>query len=147
MEKTVFDGKLWEAHIAWLAHCVENNILDPFEALQDLWNEHVDISRDRKGITTIIVNDMTEEQKIRQKELEEYRDKFIQERDLFTGQFILNKYGYNALTFFAQAHHSDDSIFQEWYRTIKPCEGAGHSCDLFCPIFTECKEINNFGTC
>lgn len=125
---------------AWENYCLKNNILNPFHAIQKLWDEHVTVFKNEKGITTIVINDMTEEQKIRLKELAEYRDKFIQERELFKGQFILNEYGYNALTFFAQVHHAYDTQFQEWYHSVKPCEGFGGQCNLFCPIFCECDK-------
>lgn len=132
--------EIFNADQAWLDYCEENDIRSPWIDLDSLYNEYTHYNYAEDGSINIIMDDMTEEQKIRQKELEKYRDEYLSEKHIFIGQFLLNTNGYNALTFFAQAHYPSDSKFQEWYHTIKPCEGFEGQCDLFCPIFCECEK-------
>ena len=137
------DGKYWNAHIAWICHCRNNNLPDPFEALENLRAEYTEYKELSPGRTQVIIHDMTEEQKNRQKELEKYRNEYISERELFTGQFLLNNYGYNDLINFAQAQDPYHRKLIEWLNTIGPCEGKDGQCSFFCPIFNQCSKIGD----
>ncbi len=134
---------LFDAHNAWRVHCIENDIRDPFQALDDLRNEYIEYCpHPEKGLFSadIIFHDMTEEQKIREIQLKKERDEYIKDRELFLGQFLLKNYGYSELSNFAQEHPSEYSIkLQEWFKNVKPCEGKDGQCEIFCPIFDECK--------
>ena len=134
---------LFAAHDAWIMYCIRNNIKDPFKALDDLYNEYTEYHWHPQGGAEIIIHDMSEEQKNREIQLKKERDEFIQDRELFTGQFLLDNYGYSELFNFAQSHLPEGSIkLQEWFATVKPCEGRDGQCQVFCPIFEKCnKEI------
>lgn len=135
-------ANLFIAYEAWDEYCRENKIKDPFKALEDLRNEYTEYYYiPESHSTNITISDMTEEQKNREIQLKKYRDEYIQDRELFVGQFILKNYGYNELTKFAQSHFSENSIkLQEWFQTVKPCEGKDGQCRMFCPIFRDCKK-------
>lgn len=139
-----FMANLFAAHEAWDRYCVKNKIKDPFKALEDLRNEYTEYHHyPEKGLFTgeIIIHDMTEEQKNREIQLKKERDEYIKDRELFVGQFLLNHYGYNELSNFAQSHFSESSSkLQEWFQTVKPCEGKDGQCQIFCPIFQECNK-------
>lgn len=136
-------ANLFAAHEAWDEYCRGNKIRDPFKALEDLRNEYTEYYYIPKlHSTNITINDMTEEQKNREIQLKKERDEYIQNRELFVGQFLLKNYGYNELSSFAQSHHYENSSkLQEWFQTVKPCEGKDGQCRMFCPIFNNCDKI------
>ena len=135
-------ANLFAAHEAWDEYCRENKIRDPFKALEDLRNEYTEYYYiPESHSTNIIINNMTEEQKNREIQLKKERDEYIKDRELFVGQFLLKNYGYNELSSFAQSHHYENSTkLQEWFQTVKPCEGKDGQCRMFCPIFFDCKK-------
>jgi hypothetical protein len=139
-----FMANLFAAHEAWDRYCIKNNIRDPFKALEDLRDEYTEYHHHpEKGLFSgeIIIHDMTEEQKIREIQLKKERDEYIKDRELFVGQFLLKNYGYNELSNFAQSHHYEfNGKLQEWFQTVKPCEGKDGQCQIFCPIFQECNK-------
>ncbi len=141
-----FMANLFAAHEAWDRYCIQNKIKDPFKALEDLRNEYTEYHHyPEKGLFSgeIIIHDMTEEQKNREIQLKKERDEYIKDRELFVGQFLLKNYGYSELSNFAQSHPSEySSKLQEWFQTVKPCEGKGGQCQIFCPIFQECNNKN-----
>lgn len=117
-------ANLFAAHNAWDIHCIKNNIRNPFKALEDLRNEYTEYYWYPNGSGEIITHSMTDEQKNREIQLKKERDEYIKDRELFVGQFLLKKYGYNELSNFAQGHPSEYSTkLQEWFATVKPCEG------------------------
>ena len=133
---------LFDAHNAWDIYCIKNNIKDPFKALEDLRNEYTEYYWYPNGNGEIKIHNMSEEQKIREIQLKKERDEYIKDRELFVGQFLLKKYGYSELSNFAQSHPSENSIkLQEWFKTVKPCEGKDGQCQIFCPIFGNCKNM------
>lgn len=133
---------LFAAYEAWDEYCRENKIKDPFKALEDLRNEYTEYYYIPESYSTnIIISDMTEEQKNREIQLKKECDEYIKDRELFVGQFLLKNYGYNELSSFAQSHHYENSTkLQEWFQTAKPCEGKDDQCQMFCPIFFDCKK-------
>ena len=137
-------ANLFAAHEAWERYCIKNKIRDPFKALEDLRNEYTEYYfHPDSHSTDIIINDMTEEQKNREIQLKKERDEYLKDRELFVGQFLLNHYGYNELSNFAQSHPPESSIkLREWFQTVKPCEGRDGQCQIFCPIFQECNNKN-----
>lgn len=136
-------ANLFAAHAAWDRYCIQNKIKDPFKALKDLRNEYTEYHfHPESHSTNITINDMTEEQKIREIQLKKERDEYIEDRELFVGQFVLNYYGYNELSSFVQSHPSEYSIkLREWFQTVKPCEGRDGQCQIFCPNFNHCDKI------
>ena len=137
-------ANLFAAHTAWDRYCIKNKIKDPFKALEDLRNEYVEYYfHPDLHSTNIIINNMTEKQKNRKIQLEKERDEYIKNRELFVGQFLLSHYGYNELSSFIQSHPSEYNIkLQEWFQTVKPCEGKDGQCQIFCPVFQECNNKN-----
>ena len=132
-------ANLFAAHEAWDRHCIKNNIKNPFKALEDLRNEYTEYYWYPNGSGEIITHNMTDEQKTREIQLKKERDEFIKDRELFVGQFLLKKYGYSELSNFAQGHPSEYSTkLQEWFATVKPCEGKDGQCQIFCPHFGNC---------
>ena len=133
---------LFAAHEAWDRYCIKNKIKDPFKALEDLRDEYIESYYYPESHTTeIIINDMTEEQKNREIQLKKERDEYIKDKELFVGQFLLKNYGYSELSIFAQSHHYEfSSKLQEWFATVKPCEGKDGQCQMFCPIFSDCNK-------
>lgn len=129
---------IFDANMAWDNYCLENNILDPFEALRKLSDEHTTYKGNFDGSMSIIIDDMTEEQKQREKELKIYRDKYILDRYKWVGQYLLEHNGYNTLSYFAQLH-THNSALLEWFASILPCDGKENQCSIFCPKFNECK--------
>lgn len=133
---------LFAAYGAWNKYCKKNKIKDPFIALEDLRNEYTEYYyHPELHSTNIVISNMTEEQKNREIQLKKERDEYLKDRDLFVGQFILENYGYNELTKFVQNHHYESSSkLQEWFQTVRPCEGKYGQCRMFCPIFSDCKK-------
>lgn len=132
-------ANLFAAHEAWDRYCIKNNIKNPFKALEDLRNEYTEYYWYPNGSGEIITHNMTDEQKTREIQLKKERDEFIKDRELFVGQFLLKKYGYSELSNFAQSHPSEYSTkLQEWFATVKPCEGRDGQCQIFCPHFGNC---------
>ena len=143
MNYSTCDGKLWEAHIAWICYCNEHDLEDPFILLEDLRAEYVEREEVSPGKMMITIHDKSEELEIREKELEKYRDEYIQDRELFTGQFLLKNYGYNDLINFAQAQDPYHRKLNEWLKTVGPCQGKDGQCSFFCPIFNQCNNIGD----
>lgn len=141
MEQNRLNGEQWNAYNEWLTFCCINRIPNPFEMLDELRAEYTEYNKLENGAVQVIIHDMSEEQKNRQKELEKYRDWYIEEREFFKGRFLFKNYGYNALSNFAQWHPSQNcTALQEWYRNVRPCEGGDGQCLMFCPIFNECNK-------
>jgi len=139
--------KIFKAYEAWENHVIKDNIKDAFKELEKLHDEYTHYHCNDNGSITIIINNMTDEQKNRKKELEEYRSEFMIEREIWTGQYILNTYGYNTLTTFAQSHRQGETAeiydrkFWEWFEHVIPCEGKDGQCLIFCPNFNNCDKI------
>jgi len=130
------------AYEAWREYCLENNIVDPWQLEREIENEykHSYTTVNDHGNTEWHINydEPTEEQKQRLKECHKYRNQYIQDREIWVGKYILKNFGYNALTFFAQAQTRKESAFQDWFAQIEPCEGNEQQCNMFCLKFTEC---------
>ena len=141
------DSKIFEAHEAWEYHVIKDGIKDVFKELEKLHDEYTHYYHNDNGNTIIIIDDMTEEQKIREKELKEYRNEFMAEREIWMGQYILNTYGYDTLITFAQSHHQGETAeiydrkFWEWFKHVLSCESKDGQCFIFCPNFNNCNKI------
>lgn len=68
---------------------------------------------------------------------------FLANKEIWMGQYLFEKYGYNELSNFAQKHSQEDLAFTQWYANLKPCEGKDGSCNIFCPIFNICMKRDN----
>jgi len=140
--------KIFKAYEAWENHVIKDNIKDAFKELGKLHDEYTYYHHNDNKSTAIIIDDMTDEQKARQKELEEYRSEFMAKREIWTGQYILDTYGYNTLTTFAQSHRQGETAeiydrkFWEWFEHVLPCEGKDGQCQIFCPNSQECNNKN-----
>lgn len=134
-------SKVLNAYFEWDKHVKRENICNPFTEKRRLRSEFTETYQDSAGRTIIKINDKTEEQKIKDKELDEYIPLFIAKREIWVGQYILKNYGYNSLINFAQTHSKDETAqsydreFWKWFESIKPCEGENGKCSIFCPDF------------
>ena len=65
-------------------------------------------------------------------------DKYMDDREIWVGNYILKNFGYDALIIFAQTHGQEETAFQEWFAQIEPCAGIEAQCSIFCLKFLEC---------
>lgn len=151
IELTEKGSQIFKAHEAWQEYCRNNKIKDPWVLLQNCenkvnrhWQEfdekghliwHADIySKDEWP------KDVLEEYN----NLEKYRDQYMIDREVWTGQYILKNFGYDTLKTFAQTHCrtktalDSDKAFNKWFAQIRPCDGAEGQCNFSCPIFYSC---------
>lgn len=138
------DGaQIFSAQQAWLDYCEENNIKNPWISLDHLYNEYIHYHHNDDNSTTIIIDDMTDEQKNKEKELKQYRDEYIEMRRLWEGKYILENFGYNTLSIFAEISSAGQSgppsDFALWFNSIHPCDGFNGKCNLFCDNFNNCE--------
>ena len=126
------------AHDAWEQFVIDNQIQNPFKALEALRSEYMTYVSHPDGSTDIFIDDMTEEQKIREKKIKKDRDEFIVKRDIWIGNYLLENFGYDDLTKFAQTQYQGETAFQHWFGQVRPCQGLNGACNMFCPIFNSC---------
>ena len=143
-------SKLFWAHEAWHDHCLKNNIANPWKLMrecEDKVNKHWK-EVNEKGHTIWYAeirskDEWPEEILNEYKKLEAYRDQYMCDREIWEGQYILENYGYDTLITFAQTHRQDetappyDRAFHEWFKHVKPCEGADGQCHIACELFTK----------
>ncbi len=134
-------GYIFNAYTAWDSYVFRNNLRNPFKEKEELFNECTTTIKNENGSTTLIIKDKTPEQLAREKDIKEYIDKFLVEREIWVGQYLLDKYGYDTLSYFAQTHSPTETAFFEWYRNVLPCEGKDGQCFIFCPNFHNCDKI------
>lgn len=142
-------SRIFWAQDAWRNYCAIKHIVDPFELIRKIKDEyhHYQELYDEDGHwrgTQVTIDDPTEDQLERIKEAEIYRDKYMADREIWVGKYLLKKYGYDTLSNFAQSHRqgesaqSYDKAFYEWFRTVLPCDGSKGDCSIFCPHFDSC---------
>ena len=146
------DGSnIFWAHDAWIDYCRKTGIEDPWQLMRECeekvnkhWKEidenghtiwHADIhSKD----------EWPEDIRKEYKQLETYRDAYMIKREMWEGEYILKKFGYNTLIKFAQTHSQGetappyDRAFHEWFEKVYPCEGLEKQCNFACPVFNNC---------
>lgn len=129
------------AYEAWHKYCKDNNIKDPWHLEREIEKEYTQYGEETiDGITawTIKQDDPTIEQKQRLAECHKYRDKYMEDREIWVGNYILKNFGYDALIIFAQAHNNPKTAFQKWFTQIEPCTGIEGQCNIFCHKFLNC---------
>ena len=129
------------AYEAWREYCKDNNIKDPWQLEREIEKEYTHYGEEViDGITawTVKWDNPTIEQKQRLAECHKYRDKYIDDREIWVGNYILKNFGYDALIIFAQAHDKAETAFHEWFAQIEPCAGIERQCDMFCHKFLNC---------
>ena len=147
-------SKIFFVHEAWQEHCIENNIVDPWEWMrqcEDKINKHW-VETDDKGHTiwhykNYSLDEWPEELLKEYNQARDYRFKYITMRELWEGQYILEKYGYELLESFYKTHDTDaiyDIEFRKWFSTVKPCQGQEGQCNIFCSQFNDCKFKEKF---
>jgi len=141
-ESICIDNFFLDAIEAWNHWVSEHKIRNPFEEKMKIFEERYVPIYNPDGSTSFIINDKTEEQIEQEEELKVYTKKFITEREIWKGQYILENYGYSALIKFAQTHLPEDTPFWEWFERIRPCDGPEGQCVIFCPYFNNSKENN-----
>ena len=134
---------------AWMYFCEQNNKPDPWHLIKELEDEytHYDTDCDNQGRViswNIQVNDQTEEQKERMRELIKYRDEYMCERDVWKGQYIFENYGYveaekyvNLNTRFTENEPYAIAV-RRWFNNLHPCESKEGQCSFICPVFQTC---------
>lgn len=135
------------AYEAWHKYCKDNNIKDPWQLEREIEKEYTQYGEETiNGVTawTIKWDDPTAEQKQRLAECHRYRDKYMEDREIWVGNYILKNFGYDALIIFAQTHSFKETAFQKWFTQIEPCAGIEGQCNIFCHKFLSCpyrKEV------
>ena len=139
-------SRIFDANMRWDIYVNENNIRNPFKEQQENFKKFTKTIHNPNGSTTLIIDD--EQLADKEKELKEYIPLFIAKREIWIGQYLLKNYGYDTLSYFAQAHSkgetapSYDRKFWEWFERTLPCDGKDGQCRIFCPNFNDCdKEI------
>lgn len=101
------------AHDAWEQFVIDNQIQNPFKALEALRDEYMTYVPRPDGSTEIFIDDMTEEQRAREKKIKKDRDEFIVKRDIWIGNYLLENFGYDDLIKFAQTQSQGETAFQK----------------------------------
>ena len=83
--------------------------------------------------------DFTEEEQERYNQLSSEINKFLSNKEIWVGNYLLQNFGYDDLIKFAQTHLTDKTAFQKWLGQIYPCQGLNNDCNMFCPIFNSCS--------
>ena len=134
-------SQIFIAYNEWQKYCKENNIEDPWHLERKIEKEYIHYKKENINgmeVDAIYYDDPTEEQKQRLNECHKYRDKYIKDRDIWVGKYILKNFGYNTLSIFAQTQGQEETAFHNWFTQIEPCEGNEQQCNMFCLKFTEC---------
>lgn len=119
----------FQAQEAWRKYCLKNNIKDPWILIEQCQSKIDEYSK----------RDCPRELFDRYYELQTYKDKYIYDRDVWQGKYILKNFGYNAFSKFAQTHpFSKDALPKEWEQDVYPCDGAEGQCSFVCPVFYNC---------
>lgn len=150
MTLTENGSKIFWVHEAWQEHCIENNIVDPWvwmRQCEDKINKHWK-EIDEKGHIVwhaeIHSKDEWPEELLKEyNQAEEYRSKYMIDREIWEGKYILEEYDYALLEYFYKMHNTDepyDVAFRKWFETVKPCESQEGQCSLFCPQFNNCGD-------
>ena len=130
------------AYHEWDEYCYYNHIQDPWKIEEEIKDEYRTMTelRDEKGKylgMSVKYDEPTEDQIQRLNDCYKYRDEYITMRELWVGRYLLENFGYNALSIFAQAQLQETAL-QEWFAQVKPCEGADGQCSLDCPSWAVC---------
>ena len=82
----------------------------------------------------IIVKELTEEEKIKRKELSQKISEYNKERDLWIVREAYNRYGYEVAEWMARTRRV------EMPKDLYPCKGEQAQCSMFCVKYMkECK--------
>lgn len=126
--------KIHSIELAWEEYEVENNIYNPFQDIYESWANYTIEVIDSNGSKIFIHKSKSKEQIHKDKKLTEALLSYISKRQLWEGQQILEKYGYNTLMAFVQLmifvpsyEKSEDTEirnheFWEWFNNIPWCE-------------------------
>lgn len=79
------ESKVLNAYFEWDKYIAKENICNPFIEKQCLRDEITETYEESEGRTIIKINDKTEEQKIKDRELDEYIPLFIAKREIWVG--------------------------------------------------------------
>ena len=133
------------AYEAWHEYCKNNNIKDPWQFEREIEKEYTHYGEKIiNGVKawTINYDNPNEDQRKRLAECHKYRDKYMDDREIWVGNYILKNFGYDALIIFAQTHGQEETAFQKWFEQIEPCDGQEAQCSMFCLKFLECPYRN-----
>ena len=143
-------AKIFDAHEAWEIYRAKNKIENPFLSLLDLYSKvnpsKTEYDENNYPYTSISFHgydEWSDEDKKEYDRIVNYRKQYMIDRDIWEGKYLLDNYGYNVLSIFAQ-DHSKESAFQEWFSTIRPCDGNKGSCSIYCEYFNNCNLKENF---
>lgn len=77
------------------------------------------------------------------KTFKQYKKIYTATKNLWVGNYLLQNFGYDVLSNFAQTHSSDEALLT-WFNAVHPCDGFNGRCSIFCSIFGTCdfKENN-----
>ena len=146
-------SKFLLAYEAWHNYCEENNIDDPWMLLNNFREKTHKHWKDKNDVWHIEIhseNDLSDEQKKEYDKLIKYRNQYMCEREIWEGKYILENFGYDVLSKFAQTHSQSktalpsDKAFFDWMAQVHPCEGADGQCTFACPIFYSCA-LKDYG--
>ena len=143
-------SEIFQAYEAWHIHCIKEGIEDPWELIDKINNEFTEykdlVNQCNKWIgTEIKIKEPVPEQVKRLTDAKIYRDNYLVMRELWVGNYILENFGYNTLSIFAQQHIKSktaqiyDREFWKWFSTIRPCDGLHGQCSIFCQHFNNCN--------
>ena len=140
-------SEIFQAYEAWHIHCIKEKIEDPWELIDKINNEFTEykdlVNQYNKWIgTEITIKEPVPEQVKRLTDAKIYRDNYLVMRELWVGNYILENFGYNTLSIFAQQHKTAqiyDREFWKWFSAIRPCDGLHGQCSIFCQHFSNCN--------
>ena len=132
-----FGSHCLEANDAWENYLLKNNICNPINEQWKLRNM-VTTYREENGTTFIEKRDFTEEEQERYNQLSSEINKFLSNKEIWVGNYLLQNFGYDDLTKFAQTQYQGETAFQHWFGQVRPCQGLNGACNMFCPIFNSC---------
>lgn len=160
-----YSNAIFSAEEAWYEHCKENNIEDPVQKLIELEEEKEQITEMEDAVEEAPAMaeecfenriDYYEPQRGRAyrqdpfqaygekyKAFKQYKKIYSATKNLWIGNYLLQNFGYDVLSNFAQTHSSDEALLT-WFNAVHPCDGFNGQCSIFCSIFGTCdfKENN-----
>ena len=100
-------SEIFQAYEAWHIHCIKEKIKDPWELIDKINDEFTEyknlVNKCNKWIgTEIKIKEPTPEQVKKLNDAKIYRDNYLIMRELWVGNYILENFGYNILSIFAQ---------------------------------------------
>ena len=123
-------------------YCIVNNIRNPFVLENEIWRKYNKWVEDNTGMPhmpIVKVEDYSEEDKEKLKQIKEYEKTYNEQRNNFILNYFIKHGQYQDIV----RCQKDFNLPFDLIKDIRPCDDINKQCSFECPCFGHCDKEEN----